>query len=49
MSPYDTWHNILSGISQGSFEKVYVKAGNGARTDTVENENERQPKKPKSN
>ena len=33
MSSYDTWHNLLSGISQGSLDKIYVKDSNGAMTD----------------
>ena len=35
MSSYDTWHNLLSGISQGSFDKIYVKGSNGAMTDIL--------------
>jgi len=35
MSSYDTWHNLLSGISQGSFEKIYVKDANGIMTDIL--------------
>ena len=35
MSSYDTWHNLLSGISQGSFDKIYVKDSNGAMTDIL--------------
>ena len=29
MSSYDTWLNILTGISQGSFDTLYVKNANG--------------------
>ena len=29
MSSYDTWHNLLSGISQGSFDKIYIRDANG--------------------
>ena len=25
MSSYDTWRNVLTGISQGSFDTLYVK------------------------
>ena len=35
MSSYDTWHNLLSGISQGSFDKICVKDSNGAMTDIL--------------
>ena len=35
MSSYDTWHNLLSGISQESFDKIYVKDSNGAMTDHI--------------
>ena len=35
MSSYDTWHNLLSGISQGSFDKIYIKAANGGMTDLL--------------
>ncbi len=35
MSSYDTWHNLLSGISQGSFDKIYVKDNSGAMTDIL--------------
>ena len=35
MSSYDTWQNLLSGISQGSFDKIYVKDSNGAMTDIL--------------
>ena len=35
ISSYDTWHNLLSGISQGSFDKIYVKDSNGAMTDIL--------------
>ena len=35
MSSYDTWHNLLSGISQGSFDKIYFKDSNGAVTDIL--------------
>ena len=35
MSSYDTWHNLLSGISQGSFDKIYVKDSNGVMIDIL--------------
>ena len=35
MSSYATWHNLLSGISQGSFGKIYIKDSNGAMTDIL--------------
>ena len=35
MSSYDTWRNLLSGISQGSFDETYVKDSNGAMTDIL--------------
>ncbi len=35
MSSYDTWHNLLSGISQGAFDKIYVKDNNGAMKDIL--------------
>ena len=35
MSSYDTWHNLLSGISQGSFDKIYVKDSSGPMTDIL--------------
>jgi hypothetical protein len=35
MSSYDTWHNLLSGLSQGSFDKIHVKDSNGAMTDIL--------------
>ena len=35
MSSYDTWHNLLSGISQGSFDKICIKDGSGAMTDIL--------------
>ena len=35
MSSDDTWHNLLSGISQGSFDKIYLKDGNGAVSDIL--------------
>ena len=35
MSSYDTWHNLLSGISQGSFDKIYVRDANGNMVDLL--------------
>ena len=35
MSSYNTWHNLLSGISQGSFDTIYIKDSNGAMTDIL--------------
>ena len=35
MSSYDTWHNLLSGISQGSFDKICIKDANGVMTDLL--------------
>ena len=35
MSSYNTWHNLLGGIAQGSFDKIYVKDSNGAMTDIL--------------
>ena len=35
MSSYDTWHNLLSGISQRSFDKVYIEDANGVMTDLL--------------
>ena len=29
MSSYDTWLNVLTGISQGSFDTLYVKNASG--------------------
>ena len=33
--PYDTWLNVLTGISQGSFDKLYVKDANGDMVDVL--------------
>ena len=27
MSSYDAWHNLLSGISQGTLDKIYEQLG----------------------
>ena len=35
MSSYDAWHNLQSGISQGSFDKIHIKDSNGAMTDIL--------------
>ena len=35
MSSYDTWHNLLSGISQGSFDKIYIRVANGNMVDIL--------------
>ena len=35
MSSYDTWHNLLSGISQGSFDKIYIRDANGNMVDIL--------------
>lgn len=35
MSSYDTWHNLLSGISQGLLNKIYVKDSNGVMKDIL--------------
>ena len=35
MSSYDTWHNLLSGISQGSFDKIYIRDANGDMVDIL--------------
>ncbi len=35
MSSYDTWHNLLSGISQGSFDKIYVRDASGQMVDLL--------------
>ena len=29
MPSYDTWLNVLTGISQGSFDTLYVKSASG--------------------
>ena len=35
MSLYDTWHNRLSGISQGSFDKIYLRDASGNMVDLL--------------
>ena len=35
MSSYDTWLNILTGISQGSFAKIYIRDANGNMVDLL--------------
>ena len=35
MASYDTWHNLLTGISQGSFDKIYIKDANGNFVDLL--------------
>ena len=35
MSSFDTWHNLLSGISQGSFDKIYLRDANGNMVDLL--------------
>jgi hypothetical protein len=35
MSSYDTWHNLLSGISQGSFDKIYLRDASGNMVDLL--------------
>ena len=35
MSSYDTWHNLLSGISQGSFDKIYIRDASGNVVDIL--------------
>ena len=35
MSSYDTWLNVLTGISQGSFDKIYIRDANGSMVDLL--------------
>ena len=35
MSSYDSWHNLLSGISQGSFDKIYLRDASGNMVDLL--------------
>ena len=35
MASYDTWQNILTGISQGTFDKIYIRDSNGNMTDIL--------------
>ena len=35
MSSYDTWHNLPSGISQGSFDKIILRDANGNMVDLL--------------
>ena len=35
MASYDTWQNILTGISQGSFDKIYLRDANGNMVDLL--------------
>ena len=35
MSSYDTWHNLQSGISQGSFDKIYLRNASGNIVDLL--------------
>ena len=35
MSSYDTWLNVLTGISQGSFDKVYLRDASGNMVDLL--------------
>ena len=35
MASYDSWHNLLTGISQGSFDKIFIKDVNGQLTDIL--------------
>ena len=35
MSSYDTWHNILTGISQGSFDKIFLRDASGNMVDLL--------------
>ena len=35
MSSYDTWLNVLTGISQGSFDKIYIRDSNGSMVDLL--------------
>ena len=35
MSSYDTWLNVLTGISQGSFDKIYLQDASGNMVDLL--------------
>ncbi len=35
MSSYDAWRNLLTGISQGSFDRIFVKNVNGEMVDII--------------
>ena len=35
MSSYDTWLNVLTGISQGSFDKIYLRDASGNMIDLL--------------
>jgi hypothetical protein len=35
MSSYDTWLNVLTGISRGSFDKIYIRDANGNMVDLL--------------
>ena len=35
MSSYDTWLNVLTGISQGSFDKIYIRDASGNIVDLL--------------
>ena len=35
MSSYDTWTNVLTGISQGSFDKIYLRDASGNMVDLL--------------
>ena len=35
MASYDSWHNLLTGISQGSFDKIVIKDVNGQMVDIL--------------
>ena len=35
MSSYDTWLNVLTGISQGSFDKIYIRDASGNMVDLL--------------
>ena len=35
MSSYDTWLNVLTGISQGSFDKIYLRDASGNMVDLL--------------
>ena len=35
MSSYDTWLNVLTGMSQGSFDKIYLRDASGNMVDLL--------------
>ena len=35
MSSFDTWLNVLIGISQGSFDKIYIRDASGNMVDLL--------------